>query len=550
MLRKALFCATLICISLMTALSVMGAQASFPDLAQDHWAYTAVAALVEDGTVKGFDDGQFKPANTVSRAEFVKMLGMGSDRRTRDFSDVPPSYWGYEYIMTSGLEGEDNKFNPEAAITRGDVLRLIWKRNGSVKGVIAPSIVTAQSADKDPVAWGYTNGIMVGDDGMNLRLGDSLSRAEAAVLIVRARSINENSPKKNFVDTVSSESLKRFFESVRLFDNMQYDENKTITNGEMARAAVRLGSEEYNLTYSKYPTKKPFEHEYSSDLYIIGTNCIGEDKINKEFIDKPANVRDTLVALTYNMIRKSRTAVRYGRTDNYYKDIGPLEKTMENICLTYSFENGVSLYADGSISPDKPVTLKEFTCILLQLDNLIGSESEFTTEFNKTQQIIKNSKIRKDISGYPENYKDFRCILEGIPNEVYTEPFADSNAEKKPVDSYNFSREFGFVFINMLNDLDKSIERDTDVKIAITYYPSLVCDNGNGATIRIKCEILENPSNLSLKDIFKGRFDVENAPPAEKGLVFYGDIVTGQKIEDIHIPLDKVSLKKIVYVQK
>ena len=54
---------------------------SFSDLAESHWAYANVQALVAEGTVSGYEDGTFRPNGTVTRAEFVKMIGEGSTER-------------------------------------------------------------------------------------------------------------------------------------------------------------------------------------------------------------------------------------------------------------------------------------------------------------------------------------------------------------------------------------------------------------------------------------------------------------------------------------
>jgi hypothetical protein len=120
---------------------------SFPDLGADHWAHSAVMTLVGDGTIKGFEDGTFRPDATVSRAEFVKMIGMGPERRSADYGDVDKSHWGYDYIMTSGMNADaSGNFNPEVAITRYDVAELIWKRNGSVTGVLLLSSSQTRAA--------------------------------------------------------------------------------------------------------------------------------------------------------------------------------------------------------------------------------------------------------------------------------------------------------------------------------------------------------------------------------------------------------------------
>ena len=95
-------------------------------------------------------------------------------------------------------------------------------------------------------------------------------RAEAAALIVRARGINEASPKNNFVDIIKPELLERIFNSLKLFNDISYEPDRTITNGEMARAAIRLGSEEHTLTYMNLSALTTFEHMYAKDIYYLG----------------------------------------------------------------------------------------------------------------------------------------------------------------------------------------------------------------------------------------------------------------------------------------
>ncbi|MDR0406230.1 MAG: S-layer homology domain-containing protein [Clostridiales bacterium] len=526
----------------------VSAEVTFPDLAREHWAYAAVMTLAEDGTVGGFEDGEFKPEHTVSRAEFVKMIGKGNELRQSAFNDVDASHWGYDYIMSSGLEGVGNSFQPDAPITRGDVLNLIWKRGGSKTEVIAPSVITEQGKNPNAAAWGYIYGVMTGDDGIDLRLGDTLIRAEAAALIVRARSVSDGTPKNNFVDTASPQALELIWNGMKLFDDMTYAPERTITNGEMARAAVRLGSEEFNLTYKGYDTAVPFAHEYARDLYIIGNDCIGADTITADFIDREANVRDTLTALTYNMIRKSHSGVYYGAKGDYYKDAAAIGHPMEDICLTYSYLSGVQLYADGILQSEKAITRKEFACLLLQLDYLIGSQYEVTTEEVNGARVTHNARLSNKVLRYPENYADYQMILDGLPNEVYRAAFADNARNNLPKASYDFAREYDFIFTNMLTDLKNACEKDKNVKLRLTYYPSLVCENGNGATLRVKCEILENSGNLSLEDIFGTHLAAANVPTAQSGTVFFADLVTGQPLADIFLPHDLAVIKQIVWV--
>lgn len=529
------------------------ASVTFSDLQQSHWAYEPVMKLVEEGTIKGFEDGEFKPDNTVSRAEFVKMIGQGKVRREKDFNDVDTSHWGYEYIMSSGLKGDDNNnFNPDVPITRFDVLQLVWERAGDKKGILAPKIITGQGSNKDAVAWGYAYGLMKGDDGLHLRLNDVLSRAEAAALIVRARAINDNSPQLNFVDTVQPELLEKVFKSVKLFDNMSYDPAGTITNGQMAKAAIRLGTEEYTVSYRGLQTAEPFQHPYVKDLYVVGNDLLGPNNVNEAFIDQKATIKNVLAAFAYYMISKSSEPPAFGAVGDYYKDIQKVDNDTLNLCLTFAYQNGIQLYADGKINPESAVTLKDIAAIVLQLDSSIGTQSGFVIDSSKTSAVQQDVGLEDDLSRYPQNSDSYQCILKGMPAQVYQTPFTevDDSILRDPKGAYDFAREYGSIFMTTLYNFNNNIKQKNSVKAAITYYPALVCDNGNGYTFRVKVEIIDAPSELRVKDVFNGGSKVDESQNIHNGMVFYGDIVTGQPVTDLNLPADKASLDQIIVIEK
>ena len=532
------------------------ADISFPDMGKEHWAFQSVSQLVADGTIAGYEDGTFKPDGTVSRAEFVKMIGKGSARRDKDFNDVNSSYWGYDYIMYSGLVGsDDNNFNPEAPITRGDVAQLLWGRAGSKNGVIAPSIITSQSENKDAIAWVYQYGIMIGNDGLHLRLDDTLSRAEGAALIIRARNINESSKQIDFVNTVSPDILKTVYKSLNLFDNIAYEAGKNITNGELSRAGLRLALEENELTYRGFAFSAPFTHPYVYDLTAIGSYCFNRDKINKDFIDKKATVQDTMAVITFSMIKKSHTPIVNDTKNNYYKDIASTENDMSNKCLTFANQNGIQLYADGKLNANASVTLREIAAMLVQFDSVIGTQSATTTDADsKTgSAIIYDQKIQYNIQSYPTNKDKFQLILADVPSELYTTPFSVKDNRSKygnPIIIYNFAREYKDIFCGMLYTYKGSLLNNSKAVVKFTYFPSLVCENGNGFTMRVKCEVISIPNELLIKDVFKVSKNVSEDQKIYTGMVFYGDIASGQTISSIQLTSELATLDKIIYIVK
>ncbi|MDD4690341.1 MAG: S-layer homology domain-containing protein, partial [Eubacteriales bacterium] len=409
------------------------ADIAFSDLPSNHWAYSYVNNLVSDGTINGFEDGSFRPGNTVSRAEFVKMIGKGPVISPVVFNDIA-GHWAYDYIMYSGLAGaSNNNFNPDTPITRGDVVNLIWARNGSVKGVVIPEMITNQGSNSDAVAWMYAYGVMTGDDGINLRLNDTLTRAEAAALIVRARTVqNQN----DFINAIDENVYKTIFEKSKLFDKA-YLSNAKITNDELALAMVRLGSEEMNLTYRVYPKTKAYEGENAFNVNALAT-VIGEENNNAAFGAKNATVQDALSALTSATLRQAKKGQAYGAKEPLYSGVSSDLTDREKVALAYAYKKGVTLYAGGQINPANDITMKELACLLLQLDGSIAGFESIDVINAKTMGA--DLSMNTALGSYPANAAAYKIIGKGIPNEVYTTAF--SNAKGNPVDCYNFVREY------------------------------------------------------------------------------------------------------------
>ena len=197
--------------------------------------------------------------------------------------------------MSSGLKGDDEThFAPDRAITLAETTELLWERAGAKTGVKAPEAIRNQAENKDAISWIYTYGVFIGDDGWDLRLDDTLSRAEAAALIIKSRNVDKPI---SFVNNVSKDLLQYMFEATKLFDGA-YQPDKQITNGEMARASVRLATDEFDPTYSSYSVEETFEHPYAKDIYIL-CRTLGVDTVNAEFADKPATIADTLASVSY-----------------------------------------------------------------------------------------------------------------------------------------------------------------------------------------------------------------------------------------------------------
>ena len=71
-----IICITMILLLLSSALSISCLAAdTFSDVNSDRWSYQYIDTLYQTSIVNGKTDTLFKPADNVTRAEFVKILG-------------------------------------------------------------------------------------------------------------------------------------------------------------------------------------------------------------------------------------------------------------------------------------------------------------------------------------------------------------------------------------------------------------------------------------------------------------------------------------------
>ncbi len=109
----------------------------FKDTNTVEWYTEYVATAYNKSIVRGYPDMTFKPANTVNRAEFLKMLlvSMGFDlpaRVTADvYKDVKKDSWYAVYVQFAKeknlLALSGSYFKPNEGMTREDVAELIYR---------------------------------------------------------------------------------------------------------------------------------------------------------------------------------------------------------------------------------------------------------------------------------------------------------------------------------------------------------------------------------------------------------------------------------------
>lgn len=450
--------------------------AGFTDLPQEHWAYGAVTALSEEGTISGLPDGTFRPDEPVTRSQFVKMLGYRTDGARTDYViDLSPSHWAYDVLLHSPLRLKDRAILPDEPITREDAAIYIYDCYGNGKKSDAPSVVTKGLDHPTEVGWVYDRGIMTGSDGIDLRLSAGLTRAEAAALIVKARQ-NMNSS-ADFVDNVPDEILRRIFNSCALFD-MDYAPDTVLTNGQVARAAYRLRLERVDALW--YNESAEFEHPYADDLKAMET-VLGQGRISADFAEAPATTEDAFAMIAYGVASKIHVPISYGGSKDCYSDAKPANDSLV-APLAFAYQNGIRPFSGGRLRSGTPVTHKVMAAVLLQYDLLWGLQTSVTVD-GKTV-TYRDEPMR--LTGLPSEAEVFQSLPMSVPVDVATLAFVDAGGNTitpgvEPKVNYSFCNDLRDAFASYLGSLCAKIDG-----LNLTYYPQLVYDCGGAMVLRVR----------------------------------------------------------------
>lgn len=106
---------------------------SFADL-EEHWVRTAAERMAAKYVVRGYPDGTFRPGELVTRAEFVAMLvravGLRAPATAPRFPDVSDQDWFYSDVAAAAAAGivegrSDGLFHPGEAVTRQEAAVMI-----------------------------------------------------------------------------------------------------------------------------------------------------------------------------------------------------------------------------------------------------------------------------------------------------------------------------------------------------------------------------------------------------------------------------------------
>jgi len=194
MTKLGLFLAVVVCVSMLMAFA--SSAVTLSDI-QNHWAKEYIEYGVQKGYISGYADGTFLPDKTVTRAEFSKMINnaigitaTGSAKGA--FSDVVSSEWYFNEVKKAENAGyitgyEDGTFRPSNTVTRQEAAvilsRLVIPTSSRADINTFGDGKTIDTWATDAVSMIAFKGYIKGDENGNFIPKGQLTRSQAAKLI-------------------------------------------------------------------------------------------------------------------------------------------------------------------------------------------------------------------------------------------------------------------------------------------------------------------------------------------------------------------------------
>ncbi len=265
-------------LSVILILSTTAFAAPFPDI-DGHWAEEAITTLYEDKAINGDTDGNFHPDNTVSRAEFLKMVTALLANIVK--AEIPEAenktHWADKYNefalsaylyanfnlsydgISPGVMDKNNYDQPikrwEMAYILSNAFQNVFMVNGSKEEGINDLASIKEKYDAS-ISGSITNlvylEIVTGDENGNFNAENSGTRAEAATLIKKASDLMKE------IDAMYTELTKQQQAEYEKMEQSIKDSNVTYTDIPKGHPVVQFTmSDGQRFEITLYPEYAP-----------------------------------------------------------------------------------------------------------------------------------------------------------------------------------------------------------------------------------------------------------------------------------------------------
>lgn len=193
--KKGIIVFIMFCI-ILSVIPLNSSAAALSDIT-NHWAQGTIQRWVDQGLIKGYPDGSFRPNNNITRAEFItlvnKVYGYTSTVPIT-FTDVKRSDWYYNSVAIAVAAGyisgyPDGTMKPDNPISRKEAASFIMKINKLAINEEAANVFTDSanfSCYKGAIGAVFAANIMKGYPDGSFGFQKFIKRGEAIVALDRA----------------------------------------------------------------------------------------------------------------------------------------------------------------------------------------------------------------------------------------------------------------------------------------------------------------------------------------------------------------------------
>lgn len=304
-MKKRVFLTVLAVIMLMCSCA-----SAFSDVKQGSWYYDNVTDMTENGYLKGYEDGTFRPEGVITKAEFTSVVGRVSGLETTTSrnshwaggmlqSALDKGYYDYDEIPPTA-ETYDEPINRQLAIKI--VMRAFLPDAKGDYNTVYNGVGDFAQLDGryyEPVIAAYCNGVVYGDDKGNLNPKSNLTRAEACAIIMRAADMAGGA--EPYVPTATNPPVATVTRSGGVSENGALHVEGTQLMNERGEAVVLRGMSSHGLHwFSIFVTENAIKAtaDYGANLFRCAMYT-GEGG----YLSNPS-VKDTLIRAVDSAIRQ------------------------------------------------------------------------------------------------------------------------------------------------------------------------------------------------------------------------------------------------------
>lgn len=203
-----------------TSSGVTAVATGFNDVSRTHKYYVAINYLSELGVIGGYEDGTFKPENSINRAEVLKIVLSGSGIESdidydSSFPDVAGDHWFAKYVMKAKELGfvkgndSDGTFAPSRQVNIAEFIKMLLAANAIDTSAFEGKIVIPNINPEDWYAehlnYAAALGILEREADGSVDAGKTLNRGEVVNIMYLLNIIRQGSDTQFLLDRAEAE---------------------------------------------------------------------------------------------------------------------------------------------------------------------------------------------------------------------------------------------------------------------------------------------------------------------------------------------------------